>query len=497
MSLQITLDVKTTTLLYQQDTYCSVGLKNRGTKPVAILVPPLEKTMPIVHVCNVRTGAENIYQREPSARSVRHESGQLPPGEAVQSGFRLLDIVPVLDPGDYDIRIGWIYDEGAATAESETVRIKVLPTTPKNVAMADAYGGSGGVKFGVWVNLAGVPDRPPTIVRNRLTLKKGGGVSHVLQVAECVPSCRPVVSSPAAGTVVGSQWVAWVDGTVLYFTHVDDELGVAGLQSGELPDEGFDIVAPLFSEAVVDTTVRPAGGMLLCQGSGDGTQFGLQALQLNADQVRPLGAVTLAGPKPRWIMSHFRSTGQRLVSYVQSEGSELVLHVAPWPGLQSDMPSSMRIAIAGWSGELIAAGASIDGDNRICGGMLMWKMTGDGPRKLVLVTWSVSGLNEFVEGQEQVVDWHPNEPVREARIAVNDVGAAAALIADGEGTWRVLDGQGNLQPVPIQFEKTKQPMELAFMDGVGEPLLICGLVSAGLRILQLDGSPLPPRQTTK
>lgn len=495
MSLRTTLDVKTTTLLYQQDTYCSVGLKNRGTKPVEILVPPLDKTMPIVHVCNVQTGAEDIYQREPAARSVRHESGQLPPGESVESEFRLFDVVPVLDPGDYDIRIGWTYDEGAATSQSETVRIKVLPTTPKSLAMADAYGGNGGLKFGVWVNLAGVPDGPPTIVRNRLTLKKGGGVSQVLQVAECVPSCRPVVSSPAVGTVVGSQWVGWVDGTVLYFTHVDDELGVAALQSGALPEEGFDIVAPLYSEAVVDTTVRPAGGMLLCQGSGDGSQFGLQALQLKADQVSPLGAVTLAGPKPRWIMSHVRSSGQRLVSYVQSGGTEFVLNMAPWPGIKSNMPGSLRMA--SWPGEFIAAGASMDRDDGIRGGILFWKMTDEGPRQLVLATWSVSSSNEFAEGQELEVDWHPNEAVREARIGLSDDGAPAALIADEEGTWKILDGQGNLQPVPIQFEKTKQTLELAFMNGVGEPLLICGTVSAGLRILRLDGSPLPPRPTSK
>ncbi|MBN1843958.1 MAG: hypothetical protein JW883_16985 [Deltaproteobacteria bacterium] len=155
------------------------------------------------------------------------------------------------------------------------------------------------------------------------------------------------------------------------------------------------------------------------------------------------------------------------------------------------MPSPVRMA--SWPGEFIATGANIDAENRIWGGMLVWKMTGDGPRQLVLVTWSVSGSNEFVEGQEHIIDWHPNEPVREARIAVNDVGGAVALIADGQGRWQVLDGKGNLQSVPIQFETTKQPIVLAFMNGIGKPVLIAGTVGMGFKVVGLDGSPLPTR----
>jgi hypothetical protein len=492
MALQIEMQVEKGTLLYQEDTYCSVTLQNDGPQPVDILVPPLDVSMPIVRVLDVRTGAEETYRRKPPPRTMPHEPGQLLPGDSVKSGFTLFDVVPCLPPGDYDIRAAWEFNGGSGMAESLPARLKVLPTTPKSISMANAFGGFGKLKYAVWVNLAGDPDEPGKIVRNRFSFEAGGGVSHVLEVADCGRTCRPVVSSPAVGTVVGSQWVAWVDGTVLHYIHVDDDLGVAGLQSGGLPDEGFDIVYPLYSDPVGDSKTRPDGGMLLCQGSGDGTQFGLQALRLIADRVNPLGAVTLAGPKPQWIMSHVRSTGQRLVTYVQSEGPELILSLAPWPGIQSETQRSMRMA--NWSGEFIAAGASVDTGDRIWGGTLMWKLAGEGPRQLTLLTWSVSGPNEFVEGGQYLIDWHPNELVRDARVAVNDVGGVVVLIADGQGKWQVIDGQGNLQPVPIQFETSKQPIELAFMNGSGDPLLICGIVSAGFSIVQLDGSPLPPRE---
>ena len=125
----------------------------------------------------------------------------------------------------------------------------------------------------------------------------------------------------------------------------------------------------------------------------------------------------------------------------------------------------------------------------------MWKMFEDAPRRLSLISWRVSGENVVDKQEEQTIDWHPNEPVREARIGVSDSGTTAALIADAEGKWQVFDGQGNLQPVPPEFEKSKQPMELAFMGGVGEPILICGTIHNGFKIIQLDGSPIPPRMT--
>jgi hypothetical protein len=207
-TLHISLTIDDARLLYQQDTYCSITLQNDGAHPIDILVPPLDVSLPIVRVIDVRTGAEETYRRKPPPRSMPHEPGQLLPGDSVKSGFSLFDIVPCLPPGDYDICTTWEFNGGEGMAESLAARLKVLPTTPKSISMADAFGGYGNLKYGVWVNLAGDPDEPGKIVRNRFSFEAGGGVSHVLEVADCGRTCRPVVSSPAVGTVAASQWVA-------------------------------------------------------------------------------------------------------------------------------------------------------------------------------------------------------------------------------------------------------------------------------------------------
>ncbi|MBU0968850.1 MAG: hypothetical protein KKA54_21030, partial [Proteobacteria bacterium] len=126
----------------------------------------------------------------------------------------------------------------------------------------------------------------------------------------------------------------------------------------------------------------------------------------------------------------------------------------------------------------------------ILGAFLVWKMEDDAPRKLVLISWTVSLQNVVETTGELLIDWHPNTPVRYARVGVNDNGDPVALIKDDEGTWHVFDGD-ILQPVPAEFAKTKQPLEPGFLNGDAEPLLICGTFGNGFKIIQVDGSPLP------
>jgi len=285
--------------------------------------------------------------------------------------------------------------------------------------------------------------------------------------------------------------VAWLEGEKLHFTHVDDELGVAPVEAVPLSGGDGEIVAPLFSAEVVDTTVRPAGGALLVQGDPRGRQFGLQSLQLGPQQWKAIGSATLPGPKPLWLMSHVR-TGKKawLVTYLQTSREMVALSLAQWPGVPGSLAAPVRLAE--WRGEPIAAGGSTGADDTLRCGVLLWKKRKDTPRSLVLLACTISPTNDLQQ-QEQVIEWHPNTEVREARVAVSDTGRTVALIADMDGVWHLYDGQGNVQSVPAEFQKSRQPLEPVFLDGVGEPLLICGTVGQGLRIVQLDGSPLPPR----
>jgi len=493
MTMKLNLTVMQPTLLFQQDTGCIVKLENVGSAPLEVDLPPFDPTLPIVHVVSIQTGAEDEYRRRESPQAIRVGPTSMVAGASEDIEFGLLEVVRQLAPGYYDIRVAWEYNGGAQRAVSQFVRVKVLPTTPKSLELVEAVGGRGGYKFGAWVNLSGNPNEPSRIVRSSFALMAGGGIKDVLTITECSLSSRPVLSAPASGTALRNHWIAWIDGRRLNYTHVDEQLGVLRCQHMKLPENGVEIVAPLYSDMVLDTTVRPEGSALLYQSAPDGSHFRLQTLQLTSKKAAPRGEATFAGLKPLWIISHVRSAEQRLVTYLQAEGTQLALHLAPWPGIRSNLVRPTRLA--DWTGSFVAAGATLGEDNSIRGGVLMWKMFEDAPRRLVLISWRVSGENVVDRQEEQTIDWHPNDPVREARIGVSDSGTTTALIADAEGKWQVFDGQGNLQPVPPEFEKSKQPMELAFMGGVGEPILICGTIRNGFKIIQLDGSLIPSRMT--
>jgi hypothetical protein len=489
MTLKLDLTVTEPRLLYQQDTHCVARLGNAGVVPVEVGIPPLDRTLPIVHVFNVQTGAEDEYRRKGRSRTMPLGPGAMAPGASLDSEFRLLAIVPQLPPGYYDIRVIWEYNGGGRRAESQFVRVQVLGTTPKSLKLVEAVGGRGGYKFGVSVNLSGDPDEPPRILRSSFALMTNGGVEDVLPVSECSLSCRPVMSAPAVGEPLRSHWIAWVDGQTVHYVHVDDNLGVGDQQSFPLPSSAMEIVPPLYGAPVESPSVSAPGGILLYQGAVGGPEFSLHSVWLTHEQAKGLGAVNLPGPKPLWIMSHVRSSNQWLVTYLQTDGAQLSLCLASWPGIQSSLPGP--IPLADWPGELICAGATMGKDDLIMGGLLMWKMREDGLRRLVLMSWKVSPDNAC-DSQEQVIDWRPDAPVREARIGIRDDGQAAALIMNEDGTWQAFDGEG-VQPVPGDLRKSKQPLELGFMNGIGKPVLIAGTVGLGFKVVGLDGSPLPTR----
>jgi hypothetical protein len=490
MALKINLIVTQTDLLYQQDAQCVVNLNNAGGTTLAVGIPPFDVTLPVVHVVNVQTGAEDEYRRKRQTSAIQHDPVSMAAGAAMDTYFNLHDIVPQLLPGYYDIKVVWEYNNGEEIAESQAVRLRVFPTTPKSLHLVRAVGGQSGFIYGVWVNLPGDPEKPCTIVRSSFALMVNGQVADVAPVMECGASHLPILSAPANGVALRSHWIAWIDEQNLHYTYVDGDSGVvASRQTLPLPvTEDMDIVAPLHGGMKGDPGMTPEGGILLCHGTRGGAGFHLHSIRLEMDNAQGMGATTLNGAKPVWIMSHVRSNEQYLATYAQQAGKELSLFLAPWPGSKSSLPDSSLLMT--WSCSFLAAGAAIAADDAILGGFLVWKTGDDVPRKLVLLSWSVSLQNVFETTGELPIDWHPNTPVRDARVGVNDNGAPVALIKDDEGAWHIFDGD-ILQPVPAEFTKSRQPIEPGFLNGNGDPLLICGTIGYGFKIIQADGSPLP------
>lgn len=488
MTLKLDLNVTPQTLLSQQDARCIVTLENGGTGPIALGMPPFDPTVPMIHVFNVQTGAEDAYRGRWERQRDQVDPVSMPAGAREDVEFRLNELVPQLPPGHYDIRVMWEYNGGAGRAESPFVRVQVLPTTPTSLNLVNAVAGRGRYKRGVWVNMAGDVNEPARIISSSFAFMVKGGVSEVLPVAECSRSCRPVVSTWAGDKSHPGQWIAWKDGQILNYLYVDRG-NVGAKKSVSLPSGEMDLVQPLLAVSVGDATTVPEGGVLLCQGLAGGPEFQLHSLWLTEEGPKGLGAAGLPGPKPLWIMSHVRSKDQWLATYIQSDGAQLSLSLAPWPGFQTRLGGPL--GLAQWPGEMIGAQATMGKDDLIIGGLLMWKIRDDGVRRLVLISWKVSPDNAC-DSQEQVIEWRPDAPVRDARIGIRDDGQTAVLVLDEDGAWHAFDGE-EIQPIPEDFRYSKQPLELGFMNGGGKPVLIAGTVGFGFKVVGLDGSSLPTR----
>ncbi|MBW2143630.1 MAG: hypothetical protein JRG75_04450 [Deltaproteobacteria bacterium] len=485
MTLSPQLAVSKNEVLYQEDVTCLVTLKNTGSSPISMGFPSVDSSMPIIHVLDLSAGGDRKYSRPEESQKGFFPDFVLSPGTELEESVSLWNIVPQQHPGEYDIRVGWAYSD-TEYATSNSVRVKVLPSTPAGLNTVNAEGGYGALKYGVWVDMA---NRPFMIMRGAFYLTPGLPIGDVQPITQCSPDCKPMLSAPASGVSLGSHWIAWVEEGMLKIVHAHKNLGVSGEMQLTLPTSDIQIVAPLYSDPPADTRTRPDGAMLLFKKLPGYEQFALYPVEFTTQTVKAESPVTLPGNQPLWITSHARSQNDRLVSYIQSEGEIFTLSSAPWP-----KPGSGSVGIkqlSQWKGRFLSAHAVVGRDGAVFGGLLFITDSEEGP-KVLLTAWTLLPSGEFKMTTEHDMEWHPSEQISQTKVAVNDNGLTAALLCDGQEKWHIYDGNGAIHPVPAEFEKTKQPIEIAFLGGDEEPLLICGTVALGFRVSRLDGSPLPP-----
>ncbi|MCG7853661.1 MAG: hypothetical protein MIO92_14175, partial [Methanosarcinaceae archaeon] len=128
MVLLIYLAIDQAVFFYQQDTICSIRLVNSSQSNMTVPMLGTDTISPIIYTCNTTTGQENVYKNRPPSRS-RSKSTILAPGEEIEDQFSLLSQIPDLPPGEYEISVGWEYNE-TEIARSNAVQIKILPSAP-------------------------------------------------------------------------------------------------------------------------------------------------------------------------------------------------------------------------------------------------------------------------------------------------------------------------------------------------------------------------------
>jgi len=489
--LKVSFSLPAKSLLYGQDAECLVTLKNSCSRPLEVPLPQLDDSVPIIVAHDLRTGLQKEYRRERERFSISQSPAVFPPGQEHAVSFSLLEVTGPLEPGKYEIRVIWEYGNDSQRSESNGVSLLVLPVKPLSLNLVNAVQGQGGYKFGVFVDGA---DKTPQIFLKGFSMMGGGGEYDVRPVSFCASSAEPVLSEPGSGKSARSHWIAWLEEKMLHYLYFDDLEGTKEQGVMKLPEGDIEIVTPLYSADSEDEHAAPGGELLLAVKEKSGSLFGLHSVLL-AKRGRVVATDEYPGPKPGWIKNHFMADGKRLVTYMQSAGAETAMYLTPWPG--SSASASVSRKVAGWSGSLVGAGAIIDGQDNVRGGTLLFSRQDNKHSALLLQTWSLTHGVTYVEDLSYSINWPPGKTVREARVRLDDNGTAAALLADDEGAWYVYDDAGGLRPVPVEIKKTLLPLELAFYEGSGDPVLIVGSETHGFRTMQLDGSPLPQRQSPK
>ena len=486
MPLKLVLTLKETSLLYGQDTFCTVLLSNNGINPIHLKLPKMNARRPVLRVLNGRTGDEKVYRREPSAHVMPEEPMQLAPGQSIKESFSLRDIIRDLAVGEYTISVIWEYNEGADRAESNAVSVKVTPTMPADLSLVDAVGGRSGYKYGVWTNR---DNNKPGIFYSSFLLSPGGGIEDIVQVSSEMNQTKPFLSAPAPGAPMRSHWVAWVDGSNLHYTHVDRESGMLPLRKKDLPTGQWEIIAPLYSSVQRVEKKRPAGMILLIGTGQSKNNFKLLWLQLYDGRETSENDAFLTGPKPLWMMSHFSGQGEPYLVFLQSLGEKISLFSAPWSTVKHSNPSPVHLFSGSYS--LVGASARVD-QNGVLHGVLLTQDKAN-YAKIGIINWSLSTEEGGFKRKSAYVSWPGARKISKTDIAVNDAGNRTAVtITDDKGNLYSYDGAGSFGIVKQEVTRYLLVHKIGFSRN--DPVMITGSAQKGFQVLNLDGSPLevPP-----
>jgi hypothetical protein len=488
--LDVSLTIKRNAVIYQQDVDCLVTLKNSGSSPILMGFPPVDRSMPILRVTRISTGDTQQYQRLEDPSPNFFSDFTLAAGDVQESSFSLRNIVPWLSPDEYEITVLWQYDNSSRRAESNSVRLTVLPNVPANLSLVDAVGGQGGFRFGVWLNTS---TSPPTIFRGGFSFLPGEDVLDIIEVAPASKDSHPLLAAAIPGSPLNSHWIAWIDDNVIRYSHIHKKLGVLTPRYLPLSSGQWEIVPPLQSNPALNNSERPEGGMLLCGGEKTDKNFKLKSVQFLDGEAKILSETTLPGPKPLWTTSHVLGSGERYVTYLQSEGQNISLYLVSWPGMKGALQNPKRLSF--WTGKFLEANSGIGQEGVIRGGLLLqdWKDNS----KVELINWSLLHDKLILKEQKQIINWFAVQQITGAKIGINDAGLIAVIIQSGEGDLYGLDSEGKLNKIPEEVSKDLLVYEIGFAGGWEEPVLLTGSASKGFRILRFNGSPLPMPSSPK
>lgn len=475
MSLTVKIAFEKAELLYQEDSLFTVTLRNAGAQDLQVADPATVHSSLVLKTIDAKSGVERLWSVPREGLQPPPKENPLPPGKTLERAESLQRLA-ALSPGEYEISVLYTANAGALKAESNGVRVKIAPTTPRNLVLDSVQLD---VPSGFWVHLG---EDGPRIVRARFDTRTGE-VKGLLRVAKAGLKTLPVPSRPPNGVWVDGHWVAWIEGGDVFAAHADARLGVSAPLKLALPPGESALVHPLYTDPPAKPDVRPAGALLLLVSTPGRDGFRLLPCSLG-DRASAGAAIDVPGPAPAWIASFARSDKRRLVVFAQEKGGIVTLSTLPWTG-------GAPRKLAELKGEFAGAGVTADLKTDLLRGSVLVRLGLAEHAALERTDFELGAKDEFTPKPAGRIAAPMGDSFTEAKVRLSRGGGVAALLKDQKGQWHVYDGKApSLLPDP--WKTTPYPLDLAFMGG-DEPVLVAGYKDAGFRILLPSGAPLPER----
>jgi hypothetical protein len=224
-----------------------------------------------------------------------------------------------------------------------------------------------------------------------------------------------------------------------------------------------EIVAPLHSDPVLDTRVRPAGAALLWHGPDRWEVFTL------APGVATKVAA-MKGDCPYWLKSYGYSNGKRSATILSLSEIGVELGLFPW----SDSAIGPVRRIEDWPGRYIAAASQLNAEDEIYGAVVLLR-----DAELGLVSWKLDAKSGFEQKPWKAIRSTSEISIRQVRVSVSREGVSTVLLRDAGDRWHVWNG-ASIMPISV----SAAPMEIAYF-GRSEPLMIYAEPRIGFQLCPL------------
>ncbi len=468
MNVKAILKLDRDSVLFEETTRCFTEIVNNSEETLANINPKNFHGSATIMVTNTETGERTCH-----AKTLLPEPGayidSVLAGDSRTDEFQLSSFLQFSSCGIFELSSRYEWEEGEA--ESEPIRLAILPSNPQSLLTATTRGSQIGDIYCVWIN----KDRDG----NSLYLSKIDSTFEPKfessdRICSVVDLVNPFISFPA-NTIPTRQYIAWISGTKLnYVIHND---GQFQSKVFELDADDYEIIPPLLEDPFFEG-VRQLAEVLLLKKRLDVWQMRIVLLGESPSFGKDIRQIK--GVAPQWFQTVYRSSGDRytFVLLPQSrDGNPYVkLAMASWkPRIVPAYP----VFLTNWQGNLVAADVLLAGDDRIVGAGLV-KQQNEEKTEYVIQKWSVDKNNELQLNTMPPLLWDEEWTIEHLILRVNGEGTPFILLKGGpEGKWFWVDGAGEIISLGELSSQITLPANIIFVSYIYPALLYtdktCGL----------------------